>query len=150
MGNHKYIETPDKLWEYFEDYVNHERDNPMFKTEYVGKDGDRVLTPLQVPITFEGFECYLADKGYISDLGDYSSNKNNSYSEFSTIIKRIRNNCFSQNFKGAAVGLFSATLISRKLGLSDKQDVTVNTSVPILSIDPLNANPTNNSPTKDS
>lgn len=118
----KYIETPEILWEHFEAYVNSEAKNPMYKVEYVGKDGEQVNTPLQVPITFEGFECYLFKEGIINDLGDYESNKDGRYADYTTIIKVIRTHCFSQNFKGAAVGLFNATLISRKLGLADKTD----------------------------
>lgn len=121
----KYIKTPEELWALFEAYVIHERDSPLFKREYVGKNGEEKDTPLQVPITFEGFECYLADIGVIEDLGNYSSNLNDSYTAYLPIISRIRKNCFVQNFKGAAVGLFSAQLISRKLGLVDKQQSEV-------------------------
>lgn len=120
MGKHKYIETPEKLWELFEEYVLHEKQNPMYKTEYVGKDGRTELTPLETPITFEGFECYLEDKGIISHLSDYSANKDNKYSEYSTIIMRIKRNCFVHNFRGASVGLFNANIIAKKLGLSEK------------------------------
>jgi len=120
MGKHKYIETPEKLWELFEEYVLHEKKNPMYKTEYVGKDGRTELTPLETPITFEGFECYLMNKGIIGDLGDYASNKNEKYSEYSTIITRIRKNCFGHNFRGASVGLFNVNIIAKKLGLSEK------------------------------
>lgn len=127
----KYIETPEKMWELFEAYVKHEADNPMYKIDYVGKDGNKEKTPLQVPITFEGFECYLADKNIINDLGKYSANTDNAYNDYVTIITRIRNNCFVQNFKGASVGVFNANIISRKLGLSDKTtfdgDVKVST-----------------------
>lgn len=122
----KYIESPEKLWEYFTQYVEHEKNNPMFKVEYVGKEGEKVNTPLQVPIIFEGFECWLADKEIINDLGDYASNKGGAYEAYSTIITRIRNNCFSQNFKGASVGLFNANIIAKKLGLIERQDVTTN------------------------
>jgi hypothetical protein len=94
----------------------------MFKTEYVGKDGNLVKTPLETPITFEGFECYLQDQGIINDLGDYSSNKDGRYSEYATIITRIKQNCFVHNFKGASVGLFNANIIARKLGLVDKKE----------------------------
>ena len=68
MPKHKYIETPEKLWSLFEDYVIHEKNNPMYKVEYVGKDGRIEKTPLETPITFEGFECYLEDKDIISHL----------------------------------------------------------------------------------
>lgn len=37
MAKHKYIESPYKLWELFEAYVLNEKQNPMYKQEYVGK-----------------------------------------------------------------------------------------------------------------
>lgn len=124
MSKKKYIETPEKMWELFKEYVNHERQNPMYKREYVGKDGNEVNTPLQVPITFEGFECYLQDQNIIEDLGKYSANTDNAYSNYVTIITRIRQNCFVQNFKGASVGLFNANLIARKIGLKEQTENT--------------------------
>lgn len=123
MSKKKYIETPELLWELFCKYVENERNNPMYKVEYVGKEGNKVNTPLQVPITFEGFECWMADEGYIEDLGHYAANTDDSYSEYRTIITRIRKNCFNQNFKGASVGLFNPNIIARKLGLVDKKEV---------------------------
>lgn len=135
MGKNKYIESPERMWELFEEYVDHEKNNPMSKIEYVGRDGVPVDTKLEVPITFEGFECYVADKGIINDLGDYASNKGGNYSEYSTIITRIRNNCFNQNFKGAAVGIFQHTLIARKLGLSDRQEHTIIPEQPLFGDD---------------
>jgi hypothetical protein len=126
MAKHKYIETPEILWKYFTEYVEYESKNPMYKVEYVGREGERVNTPLQVPITFEGFECYLADKDVIQDLGQYSANRDGEYLEYVPIITRIRQNCFVQNFKGASVGLFNANIIAKKLGLADKTDITTN------------------------
>jgi hypothetical protein len=127
----KLIETPEKLWELFTKYVEKERNNPLFKREYVGKDGEPVDTPLQVPITFEGFECYLADEGIIQDLGDYSKNDDKRYTNYAPIITRIRQNCFVQNFKGASVGLFNANIIAKKLGLAAVQEVNVKTEQPM-------------------
>ena len=123
MAKHEYIETPEKLMQLFKDYVLHELKNPMYKREYVGKDGEEKDTPLQTPITFEGFECYLSELEIIEDIGDYSSNKDGRYGEYATIITRIQKNCYVHNFKGAAVGLFNPSLIARKLGLTDKSEV---------------------------
>lgn len=122
VGRPRNIESPERMWELFEAYVLHEAEHPMSKREYVGKDGNAVDTKLEVPITFEGFECYLADNDYISDLGQYSANRDNAYTEFVPIITRIRKNCFVHNFKGAAVRLFDANLISKKLGLIAKTE----------------------------
>jgi hypothetical protein len=135
MSKKKYIETPEKMWEYFTEYVKHERDNPMYKIEYVGKDGNEVHTPLQVPITFEAFECWLADEGIINDLGHYSQNLDDRYSDYVPIITRIRNNCFAQNFKGASVGLFNANLIARKLGIADKKEINDKREPRVFNID---------------
>lgn len=129
MAKSKYIETPEKLWELFSAYVAKEASNPMLKVEYVGKDGNKVNTPLQVPITFEGFECYLADEGIIQDLGDYSKNDDNRYLDYAPIITRIRKNCFVQNFKGASVGLFNANIIAKKLGLIEKTEAQITANV---------------------
>jgi hypothetical protein len=118
----KKIESPEVLWQHFLDYVEYERKNPLYKREYVGRNGQEVDTPLQVPITFEGFECYLWDLGIISHLSDYSANTNGNYDEYSTIITRIKQNCFVHNFKGASVGVFNHNIIARKLGLIDKQE----------------------------
>lgn len=126
MAKHKYIETPEKLWELFLDYVLNEKNNPMYKQEYVGKDGRVEKTPLETPITFEGFECYLSDINVISDLGHYEMNKDGRYTEYVTIVTRIKKNCFVHNFKGASVGLFNANLIARKLGIKESTDVTTN------------------------
>lgn len=129
MAKKKYIETPSHLWELFKAYVKHEAENPMYKVEYVGRDGSKEKTPLETPITFEGFECYLADEGVINDLGDYQSNKDGRYSEYATIITRITKNCFVHNFKGASVGLFNANLIAKKLGLIEKTENQTNLKV---------------------
>lgn len=121
----KLIENPKTMWSLFQAYVKHETGNPMNKVDYVGRDGNKVITPLATPITFEGFECYLSDKDYIHGLGQYSANRDDAYTEFVPIIARIRTNCFVNNFKGASVGLFNPNLIARKLGLSEHTDNTI-------------------------
>ena len=67
----------------------------------------------------------------------YASNKNDRYSEFSTIITRIRKNCFVNNFNGAAVGLFSPNIIARKLGLKEQVEQT-NVEQPLFKLDDNN------------
>ena len=137
MAKTKYIETPEMLWELFKAYVQFEIDNPMYKVEYVGREGKVVRTPLETPITFEGFECYLQDQDVITDLSHYSMNKEDRYTEYVGIVTRIRQNCFVHNFKGAAIGIFSPNLIARKLGLIEKTETKTQASINVLSIDPL-------------
>jgi len=137
MAKKKYIESPEKLLELFKDYVKHESENPMYKVDYVGKEGRLEKTPIETPITFEGFEVYLFQKEIINDLGDYASNKDNKYSEYSTIIAYIRKHCFVHNFKGAAVKLFDPNLIARKLGLKEQVE-QVNIEQPLFKLDDNN------------
>jgi hypothetical protein len=127
MGRPKNIKTPEILWKLFEDYVKHEAENPMHKVEYVGKEGRVERTPLETPITFMGFECWLWDNQYINDLGDYQKNTDGRYTEYAPIITRITQNCYVHNFKGASVGIFNANIIARKLGLTEKQEVSQTT-----------------------
>jgi hypothetical protein len=82
MAKHKYIETPEKMWEYFEAYAKETKENPRYKVEYVGKEGERVKTPLERPLTMEGFELYLSNQGIIADLSHYFCNLDNRYSEY--------------------------------------------------------------------
>ena len=42
MGKHKYIETPERMYELFEAYKKETKDNPRIKVDYVGKDGNKV------------------------------------------------------------------------------------------------------------
>jgi len=120
MGKNKYIETPEKLLDLFKEYVIHEQQNPLYKRDYIGKDGIPVDTPLTTPITFDGFELYLFEKEIINDLGDYSKNDDNRYTDYAPIITHIRKFCYVNNFKGASVGLFNANLIAKKLGITEK------------------------------
>ena len=127
IGKPRIFDSPDQLWNYFLSYVQHEADKPWLKIDYVGQLAHKVLIPLATPITFEGFECYLFDQGVTSDIGQYACNRNGVYGDYVTIIQKIRQNCFVQNFRGAAVGAFNANLIARKLGIKDQTatEVTV-------------------------
>ena len=137
MAKHKYIETPEKLLELFKEYVKHESENPLFRRDYVGKEGTPTDTPLATPITFDGFEIYLFENGIISDLGHYSSNKEERYNEYVPIITYIRKFCFVNNFKGASVKLFDPNLIARKLGLKEQVEQT-NIEQPLFRLDDNN------------
>ena len=124
MGKNKYIESPEKLWELFEEYKQWVKDNPILIEDYVGQQATRVDKKKPIPATFDGFEVYLDEQGVISDLGDYASNKDGRYSEYATIIKKIQRYCYVNNFNGAASGVFQQNIISRKLGLSDNKEIS--------------------------
>lgn len=125
MSKPKFIETPGLLLEYFKEYQQYCKDNPILKEDYVGKDAARVWRELERPLTWVGFECYLSDKEIINDLGDYESNKDGRYEDYATIITRIKKYIEHDQFTGAAVGIYQQNIIARKLGLVDKHDSVV-------------------------
>jgi hypothetical protein len=136
MAKHKYIETPEKMWQLFEEYKAHVKENPRMKVEYVGRDGSKVQTPLETPLTIEGFENYVADQGVIQDLGDYFANSNNKYNEYSTICSRIRRRIRQDQIEGGMVGQYNASITQRLNNLKEQTETT-STNVNLLNIDPL-------------
>lgn len=124
MAKHKYIETPEKMWEYFESYAKETKDNPRYKIEYVGKDGERVKTPLERPLTIEGFELWMAKNEIISDLSQYFANTEQRYTEYQTICSRIRKAVRNDQIEGGMVGQYNASITQRLNGLKEQTENT--------------------------
>lgn len=117
MAKTKYIKTPEQLWELFEKY---QQSLQILKIPQSHVKLGVVYLEVKEPMTFEGFECWLADNDIIQDLSHYSANTDSAYEEYRTIITRIRKNIYSHNFNRAAVGLYKENLIARQLGMADK------------------------------
>ena len=117
MAKTKYIKTPEQLWELFEKY---QESLQILKIPQSHVKLGVVYLEVKEPMTFEGFECWLADNDIIQDLSHYSANTDSSYEAYRTIITRIRKNIYSHNFNRAAVGLYKENLIARQLGMADK------------------------------
>jgi len=121
-GNGKYIETPEKMWEYFEAYRAEVKNNPRTKTVFPGKDAIPQREPLERPLTLEGFENWCADAGIRQDLGDYFANTKGNYSEYSTICSRIKRVIRQDQIEGGMVGQYNASITQRLNALVDKQE----------------------------
>jgi hypothetical protein len=135
MAKKKYIETPEKMWQLFEEYREHIKKNPRVKIEYVGRDGERVETPLEMPLIFCGFENFVADKGEINDLGNYFANSDNRYPEYSTICSRIKKAIREDQIGGGMVGQYNASITQRLNGLVDKTQTETITEPRVFKID---------------
>jgi len=120
----KNIETPEKLWEYFKEYQKINKQNPRYINQLCNRTGAIIPVPFKPPLTWEGFECLLADKDVITTLNDYKSNRDNRYKSYVEVITRIRNELFKDKFEGASIGLYKENIIARDLGLKDRQDFT--------------------------
>ncbi len=147
MGKHKYIETPERMWELFLAYVTDTKTNPRVKIEYVGKDGDRVDTPIERPLTIEGFKNWCAED--YGTIQHYLHNSEGAYDDYRTIMTRVREVIRQDQIEGGMIGQFNSNLTARINALSDKSEVNTNTSIKLLNIDPIGDN-RNDSPTEDS
>jgi hypothetical protein len=122
MGKNKYIETPERMWELFEEYIEDTKSKPRKKNDFAGKDAVEVIKLFEVPLTMEGFENFVAKKGIINDLGDYFSNKDKAYSKYSTICSRIKRTIRQDQIEGGMAGIYNPSITQRLNGLVDKTE----------------------------
>ena len=126
IGKPKYIETPDKLWEYFELYKKDTKSRPFLVKDWVGKDAVDVYREKERPLTIEGFECWLADKDIIDNLSNYFANSDNRYSDYSTICSRVKKAVRQDQIEGGMAGMYNPSITQRLNGLVEKTQTEVN------------------------
>jgi hypothetical protein len=125
MGKNKYIETPEKMWELFEQYKAYTKSRPILVQDFVGKDGDEVNRKKERPLTIDGFECWCYDNDIISDLSQYFANTEQRYNEYQTICSRIRKAVRTDQIEGGMSGIYNPSITQRLNGLTDKSEVMV-------------------------
>ncbi len=135
-GRPKNFETPEELWEYYEEYKQYILDNPIKVTDWVGKDAHQIERKHYMPPTWKGFEAFLFRAGVgdvknVVSLDWYRRNHNDAYTEFQGIVRAIGAEMFERKFSGASVGIYQQNIIARELGLADVQEVN-NFQRPIL------------------
>jgi len=117
--------SPDLLWEEALLYFDWISKRVWNKKEAI-KSGDLAGTlidiPTSTPMSVESF-CIFADIS-TETFRNYESNEGN-YKDFFDVTTRIRKIIESQQFEGATVGAYNPNIIARKLGLSDKSEVTI-------------------------
>jgi hypothetical protein len=120
MAKHKYIETPEKMYELFEAYKKDVKDNPRKKHTFVGKDGISEFELLERPLTMEGFKCYCYN--LIGNIEQYFTNQDNAYTEYLGICSRIRDEIRRDQIEGGMVGQYNPSITQRLNGLVDKKE----------------------------
>lgn len=130
MGKHKYIETPEKMWELFEAYRNEVKQKPILVQDYVGKDGMEVKREKERPLTLEGFEVWCFTNGIISDLSKYFANTDDKYSDYCAICHVIRKTIRTDQIEGGMSGIYNPSITQRLNGLTEKvqneQNININ------------------------
>mgnify|MGYP003348036505 CR=1 FL=1 len=125
MANKHKIESPEILWQLFEDYKKAVKNNPILKHTFVGKEGRSEYSELERPLTIEGFENYVADLGIIGDLSHYFANTNNRYKRYLTICARIRRVVREDQIAGGMAGIYNPSITQRLNNLVEKVQNTI-------------------------
>lgn len=120
-GRDKLFASPELMWEAACEYFQWCVENPLMEIDFKGKDADRVELPRMRAFTMEGVCRYMhCNTAYFRV---FKSAERKDSDGFDTVIKDIEDTVREQKFTGAAAGFLNANLISRDLGLADKQDI---------------------------
>lgn len=125
MSKHKYIETPERMWELFQAYKKQAKENPFLEHDFVGKDGNPDYRKKERCLTMEGFECYVFNEGLNGELHQYFSNRDNSYTDYVAICSRIRKEIRTDQIEGGMAGIYNPSITQRLNGLTEKSSVTI-------------------------
>ena len=127
----KNIQTPEKMWEYFETYKKWVKSNPIQVQDYVGKDAEMVYRTKERPLTIDGFECWCYDNQIISDLSQYFANTEQRYTDYQTICSRIRKAVRTDQIEGGMAGIYNPSITQRLNNLTEKTENTIITEQPL-------------------
>lgn len=122
-GRDKIFESPEALWDSACQYFEWCDQNPLLTLEFNGKDAIECVVPKMRAYTWSGLEFFLD----IHSFRDYKTQ--DTHKDFSQVIARIEKVIYTQKFEGAAAGLLKENIISRELGLADKQDHKIESGI---------------------
>lgn len=132
----KYIDTPDMMWELFEEYREWCKDNPIQKKVSGNKGFVISDEKLQRPLTLEGFENYVANlPGMPKGLDHYFSNQEGNYDDYLGVCKLIRRVIRQDQIEGGLVGIYNSSITQRLNGLTEKSEHRVITEQPLFGDD---------------
>ncbi len=120
MGIHKYIPTPERMWELFTEYKKETKMFPIKVTDWVGGAAVEVERKKEKPLTMEGFYNFLDARDVITDATDYFENKDNRYADFIRICSRIRREIRQDQIEGGMAGIYNPSITQRLNNLVEK------------------------------
>lgn len=129
--NHKYIESPEKMYELFCEYRDSVKAKPFYVRDWVGAMATQIERPKEKPLTYEGFSNYVFEKGILKDTDDYFGNTKGNYDEYSSICSRIKRIIREDQIGGGMAGIYNPSITQRLNGLVEKvqNDVKVEQSL---------------------
>ena len=125
MGRPNNIKDEEQLWELFLEYKQYVKDNPYKVIDYVGKNAEMVYREKERPLTFEGFECFVWEKGVSKGIDHIFSNQNGRYKRFLSICSRIKKEIRNEQIQGGMAGMYNPSITQRLNNLVEKTQTTV-------------------------
>lgn len=121
-GRPKAIESPEIMWQLFEEYCQHTKANPIKVKDWVGGMAKPVVREKEIPLTMEGFEIYGFRQGYPIGLDQYFANREGRYEEFVSICSNIRRIIRNDQIKGGMAGIYNPSITQRLNNLVEKTE----------------------------
>jgi hypothetical protein len=122
MCKNKYIETPERLLEMFNEYKQFTKDNPRYRHQLCQRTAEMVKEPLEVPLTMEGFEVYCY-KNFKVTVSNYFENRENVYEDYYAICTYVKKEIRQDQIQGGMVGQYNPSITQRLNGLVEKTQV---------------------------
>lgn len=125
MAKKKYIESPEKLWELFRDYVKDVKSKPILQHDFIGgKDLHEVRREKERPLTMDSFETYVMNLEGVKSKGidQYFANQEGNYDAYLGICSRIRKEIKADQIEGGMAGIYNPSITQRLNGLVDKTE----------------------------
>lgn len=121
-GRDVIFSDPNKMWEAACEYFEF-ADSNLLKSEKVFGTGLRMNEAKMRPFSLKGLCIFLGvNERYFTQFKASIA----CTEDFSTIISMIEDVIYQQQYDGAAAGLLNANIISRSLGLVNREDLTTN------------------------
>lgn len=133
-GKEKIFETPEILWEAAVEYFDWCVGNPLIEIDFRGKDATEVKLPKMRSFSMEGLCIFLhVNTAYFRQFkARIAADNSVNGKDYATIITRIEDTIFSQQYDGAASGFLNPNIVARKLGLSEKIESKVEAKIEAL------------------
>lgn len=127
-GRDKLFASADLLWEAACEYFTYTDENPLKESQAFAYQGSVELQelPRMRAYSMPALCLYLGCSD--SYFRAFKSTAKEGDEDFLTVIARIEQVMFTQKFQGASAGLLNANIISREIGLVDRQSIDVGVS----------------------
>jgi hypothetical protein len=119
MGKHKYLESPKRLLELWQEYKNSVGYDQI---EQSTPKGEIVTLNVRKPFLKSGFEVFCFYKlGF--GIGQYLDNQDKAYGEYLDVVTCIRKEWETDQVTGTMTGKYKAPNLTARLnGIADKQE----------------------------